>query len=389
MGGATLEVKATATGAAFFYGTLRHGPVLQALLGHVPPLRPAVLADHVVLRASEEALPILCPAPGATVEGLLAEGLRAEDEARLEFYAEAFFGVRVAMPVQAEGRTVTALVEVPGPRWKVAGWPWRLPEWQGDWGAIGVALTEDIMALYGQVPAAAIAARLAEMRVRAASRVRAAAEPAPATLRRDTDRAAVSVVARSQPYARFFAVEEYDLTYPRFDGGQSAQVNRAAFISGDAVTVLPYDPARDRVLLVEQFRAGPFARGDARPWLLEAVAGRIDPGETPEAAARREAEEEAGLTLGDLLPVGSYYPSPGAKSEYLYSFVALTDLPDGAAGVFGVEDEAEDIRGHLIGFETLMALVESGEVNNAPLILTALWLQRERPRLRGVPGRDV
>ena len=128
---------------------------------------------------------------------------------------------------------------------------------------------------------------------------------------------------------------------------------------------------------------GPLARGDHQMWSIEAIAGRIDPGETPQDAARREAEEEAGLTLGGLLEVAQYYPSPGAISEYLYSYVALTDLPEGSAGVFGLAEEAENIRGHLITFDRLMELVASGEVSNAPLILTALWLARERPQLRG------
>jgi nudix-type nucleoside diphosphatase (YffH/AdpP family) len=147
---------------------------------------------------------------------------------------------------------------------------------------------------------------------------------------------------------------------------------------------LPYDPVRDRVLLVEQFRAGPMARGDAQAWQLEPIAGRVDPSETPEMAARREAEEEAGLHLTRLEEVARYYPSPGAVSEFLYSYVAVTDLPDGVAGVFGLAEEAEDIRGHLITLDHLLALVATGEVQNAPLILTALWLQRERPRLRNL-----
>jgi ADP-ribose pyrophosphatase len=198
------------------------------------------------------------------------------------------------------------------------------------------------------------------------------------TLRRRTGPGDVQVLAKRRPYTGFFAVEEYDLRFRRFDGGMSDVVSRTAFVTGDAVTVLPYDAVRDRVLLIEQFRPAPFVRGDAECWSLEAIAGRVDAGETPEDAARREAVEEAGLALGDLLFVAGYYPSPGAVAEYLYSYVALTDLPDGIAGVFGLDGEAEDIRGHLVSFDALMGLVQSGEINNAPLVLTALWLARER-----------
>jgi nudix-type nucleoside diphosphatase (YffH/AdpP family) len=152
------------------------------------------------------------------------------------------------------------------------------------------------------------------------------------------------------------------------------------------VTVLPYDPVRDRVLVIEQFRSAPFARGDRFPWQLEAIAGRIDPDETPEAAARREALEETGLHLDDLRKVAEYYPSPGAVAEYLYSYVAICDLPDDVAGVFGVADEAEDILGHLISFDQLMGLVATGEASNGPMLLTALWLQRERAGLREAAG---
>lgn len=203
------------------------------------------------------------------------------------------------------------------------------------------------------------------------------------TLRRATTAGDVRVLARRRPYADYFAVEEFDLQHRRFDGSMSGVITRAVFVTGDAVTVLPYDPVRDRVLLIEQFRPVPVVRGDGEFWSLEAIAGRVDAGETPEAAARREAVEEAGLVLGDLIRVAGYYPSPGAVAEYLTSYVALTDLPDGCTGVFGLASEAENIRGHLVGFDALMGLVASGEINNAPLLLTVLWLQRERDRLRG------
>ena len=163
----------------------------------------------------------------------------------------------------------------------------------------------------------------------------------------------------------------------------SQPVTREAFVSGDASVVLPYDPVRDRVLLIEQFRFGPFARGDTQAWSVEAIAGRIDGGETPEIAARREAREEAGLELHRLIPGPSYYPSPASKTEYLYSFIGLADLPDGITGIHGVATEAEDIRSHLVSFDRLMDLVDSGEIDNAPLVLIALWLARQRDGLRG------
>ena len=98
-------------------------------------------------------------------------------------------------------------------------------------------------------------------------------------------------------------------------------LDRAVFTSGDAVTVLPFDPRAGTVLLIEQFRAGPYARRDPRPWCIEAVAGRCDRPEPPEATARREAREEAGLELGRLERIAGYYPSPGIAAEYITAFV--------------------------------------------------------------------
>ncbi|NTT86386.1 NUDIX domain-containing protein [Tabrizicola sp. SY72] len=349
--------------AVFLWGQLTDPDLRALVLGQEIAAEAAVLPDHA-LRTDAGAAHLLSE-PGAEAPGLLLRDLAEAALTRLEFYAAAL-GLAPAMAELRAGAPLQARLHLG-----------KAPPQ----GAEARATAGDIMALYGVKPAAAVAARLPQMQVRGAARVRAA-DAVPAGLRRPAAPGDVAPLARREPYAFFFAVEEHDLRFRRFDGSLSPQVTRAAFLSGDAVTVLPYDPTRDRVLLVEQFRAGPFARGDRQPWQLEAIAGRIDPGETPEDAARREAVEEAGLTLGALLPVAGYYPSPGICAEYLYSYVALCDLPDGAAGVFGVEGEAEDIRGHLIGFDDLMTLVATGEAGNAPLLLTALWLQRERPRLR-------
>ncbi len=250
----------------------------------------------------------------------------------------------------------------------------------GPGGPEAEALALVVMAGFGQRSAAEVRRRLPSLAVVAASRVRAAMGPA-AAMRLGSGE--VAVADARQAHAGFFGLEVLTLSHRRFDGTMSPDLQREVFVAGDAVTVLPYDPVRDRVLLVEQFRVGPLGRGDPMPWQLEAVAGRIDPGETPESAARREAVEEAGLVLGALEKVAEYYPTPGAVTEYLYSYVGLCDLPDGVAGVFGAEAEAEDILGHLLSFDALMTTVAQGAITNAPLLLTALWLQRERARLRG------
>ncbi len=333
-----------------------------------------VVPGLALVRADGGPWPEAVRAAGESLTGLRLTGLTGVEQARLDFFLAVLGQEGAVVPVgEDEVRTHLA---------SGAGVAWDLADWRARYAATFEVAARDIMALQGRADPVGIRTRLGSILVRASSAVRAA-RSAPTALRHRAGPNDMVVAETRQPYARFFAVEEYDVAWRRFDGRLSDTVTRAAFLSGDAVTVLPYDPGRDRVLVVEQFRAGPHARGDAQCWQIEAIAGRIDPGERAEAAARREAVEEAGLDLADLLEVARYYPSPGAVSEYLYSYVALTDLPDGSAGVFGVEGETEDIRGHLIGFDRLMDLVGSGEIENAPLILTALWLQRERARLRG------
>ena len=123
-----------------------------------------------------------------------------------------------------------------------------------------------------------------------------------------------------QPYSGFFAVEEHDVSFQKFDGTYSPVVTRAVFVSSDAAIVLPYDPVTDRVLLVEQFRAGPYIRGDRYPWCLEPIAGLIDAGETPAQAALREAKEEAGLDLKGLFDTCYAIQSLNDCNIFLFMF---------------------------------------------------------------------
>lgn len=274
-----------------------------------------------------------------------------------------FFGVQVCGP----------------PEGPLAGRDFDAPLDAG-WRAIWRDAAAEIMAAIGHQDSDTVQARLGMIWARAASRVRGQA-----TARRSLsglDRRHVRMHAVDRPYAKFFTVEDMTYSHDRFDGADSGPLERAVFVGADAVTVLPWDPRRDRVLVVEQMRAAPLARSDPQPWLIEPVAGRIDPGETPEDAARRETAEEAGVTVAALHRVAEYYPTTGAFSEYLFSYVGVADLPDAAAGLHGLATEAEDIRGHVMPRARLMELIADGQAPVGPLHLTALWLALNADRLR-------
>ena len=74
--------------------------------------------------------------------------------------------------------------------------------------------------------------------------------------------------AKRLVYRGFFSIEEHDLTYQKFNKEQSNVVTRSTLVSSDAVIILPYDPVNDRILLIEQFRAGPYVKGDQNPCCL-------------------------------------------------------------------------------------------------------------------------
>ncbi|PQO23698.1 tellurium resistance protein [Rhodobacteraceae bacterium WD3A24] len=369
----------------FLYGMFCHPPLLRVVLGRDASTTPARLPRHRVVRAPEGSCPLIVPAPAAQAEGLLIEA-SAEEAGRLDYLAGAFgLGPRTADVTDAAGAVRRARVHFPFATATAAaaqGPAFSLADWAARWGAATTRAAGEAMALHGRIDAGALARRWPMAMARAASALRAEAEDAPAGLRRSPAPGDIAVDSAAYPYAGFFAVEEAELRFRRFDGAMSAPVRRAGFVMSDAVTVLPYDPARDRVLVVEQFRAGPWMRGDPNPWTIEPVAGRIDPGEDAEQAARRETREEAGLELGRLEALPAHYPSPGAVTEFLYCYVGLADLPDEAAGIGGLDGEGEDIRGHLLDFAALMAAIEGGAVRNGPLILSALWLAGARERLR-------
>ena len=116
----------------------------------------------------------------------------------------------------------------------------------------------------------------------------------------------VEVLERETPFQGFFRVDTLTLRHKHYNGGWGEPVRRELFVRPPAAAVLPYDPVRGEILLVEQFRVGALEWRDT-PWCLELIAGIADKdGESAADLIRREAVEEAGLTLGAMESIAAY-----------------------------------------------------------------------------------
>ncbi|MBA85813.1 MAG: tellurium resistance protein [Rhodobacteraceae bacterium] len=369
----------------FLYGSLRHIPLLETVLGRrlKTDLLQAELPDHQAHWAADLGFPFLAPEAGQTCPGLLLR-VSAQDQARLAYYEGGFGYDLRPVTVRAEGAEeakTPALAWFTTPGRFASGGAFDLDTWVARRGAISLRTATELMSFYGLRPAEEAEKLRPMIEMRAASRLMGEAEPVPDAPGGLT-RADVVTVQAAQPYTDYFAVEQHVLRFRQFDGQMGPDVKLASFKATDAALVLPYDPVRDRVMMVEQFRMGPYVRGDRVPWQLEPIAGRVDAGETPEQTARREAHEEAGLELLDLRLIMRGYPSPGCMNEYYHIYLGLADLPDGIAGVGGLDSESENIRSHIFGFDQAMQMFERGELRVVPLVNALLWLARHREHLR-------
>ena len=190
----------------------------------------------------------------------------------------------------------------------------------------------------------------------------------------------VEIIARETLYSGFFSMDLYRFRHRLFNGEMSGEIKREIFERGHAAVLLPFDPVRDKVVLIEQVRIAAYDTS-ATPWLLEMVAGMIEEGESVEDVVRREALEEAGLVVGRTKPVLSYLASPGGTSERSSIMVGEVDATT-AEGIHGLADENEDIRVHVVSREQAYRWVEEGLIDNAASVIALQWLQLHYQTLR-------
>ena len=189
-----------------------------------------------------------------------------------------------------------------------------------------------------------------------------------------------SIINKKLVYNGFFKLTQFSLQHELFSGGQSTMLMRELIDRRHAVAVLPYDPVRDEVVLVEQFRIG-ACEDERGPWLMEIIAGYREPGETTEAVALREAEEEAGCVISELVPMYRYYSSPGGCNEQIRIYLGRTDSAH-VDGIHGLDDEGEDIKVHVVSSQQAFEWLDNGRIDSAAPIIAMQWFQRHREQIR-------
>ncbi len=191
------------------------------------------------------------------------------------------------------------------------------------------------------------------------------------------------VLSRETLWKGFCTLERVTFESRRRDGGTRVQTFEIEH-HGWAAAVLAYDPARREAVLVRQLRLPPALQGDD-PMSLEIVAGLLgDLSEPPEATARREALEEAGLALTRLEPIGTLRPSPGLVGEKVWLYLAEVDL--GIARVAdggGLDHEGEDIEVVVMPLAALAAHVDAGVGLDMKTAYAVQTLRVRRPDLFG------
>lgn len=366
----------------FVYGTLRDPQLMAAVAGRPVSGVPAMLDGYSVGQLAGDVVPCIKAEAGAQAEGVLYQDVDTWQQERLDLFEGAFGYALINVTVETTQGMHIAQMYFPPKDAHVEKGQWSLNDWKSSHLAPMLHVVDEVFSHDPYLDKFTLRRMWPMIEKRAWAKHRATHMSAPATLRHAPQDGDVDLHSFDQPSGRFFRFDAFEVDHLRFDGKRSGDLPREVFSGTDAAMILPYDPAKDRILLVEQLRLGPALRCDPNPWSLEPIAGMVDARETPQEAALREAMEEAGLTFSTSEFMMSFYPTPGNTTDFFTCFLGLCDLPETQSYQGGLASENEDLRLHTIGFDDAMALVSTGEICAGPLIAMLYWLDRERPRLR-------
>jgi nudix-type nucleoside diphosphatase (YffH/AdpP family) len=170
-------------------------------------------------------------------------------------------------------------------------------------------------------------------------------------------------------------LDRYTVRFARRDG-TTDMLEREVHDHGHGATVLPYDAARGTVLLVKQFRLPAYLTDGGDGFIIETCAGLLD-GDDPAVCAKREAEEEMGVSLVKLRHMITIYATPGCVTERIALFLAGYDHASRTGEGGGHAHEGEDIEVLEMPFADMRQMVKDGRIMDAKTVMLSLLLERE------------
>ena len=368
----------------FVFGTLRSDTLRKIVLGRdisSDDICEATIKDFQVYWAKEGPFPVMIPEPNSEAHGLVLKNLNEPDVERLNYYELGFDYVLATTSVETNTGQIGVSAYFCNRSDMATTKLWSFDDWLSDHSEIQYLAAREFLDFFGTKFGDTAKVMYHSILKRAEVFVSEGSTPSSAIEIGPDLNTNIQIKDLKREYLGFFALNQVDLKYPFFDNSTSGVKSRTILMGSEASLILPYDPILDKVLLVEQFRIGPFCRGDKAPWVYEPVAGMIEFGEKPEVAAKREVFEEAGIEVTKLVKINSGYPNPGEATTYFYNYIGIVDLSDYSPGIYGVRDEGEDIRTHVIDFQQVLNWSLSNKLRVLPLNTMVLWLALNKLKL--------
>ena len=186
------------------------------------------------------------------------------------------------------------------------------------------------------------------------------------------------IINKKNLYSGFFSMNKYEFVHQKHNGQWTEKIEREIFEGVHVSSLLPYDPIKKEIILIQQFRAGVLSRYDKK-YLYEIVAGIIDKGENPEETAKRETIEETGCQVKNTLPIYSYFPSPGSSESYYHIFLGEVDTFNGER-IRGVKNENEDILVKSFKIDEVRQMLKEKKITNGLTLIALQWFFLEHYR---------
>jgi ADP-ribose pyrophosphatase len=179
------------------------------------------------------------------------------------------------------------------------------------------------------------------------------------------------IINKKNLYSGFFSLNKYEFIHEKHNGEWTSTVEREVFSGAHVSSLLPYDPIKKEIILIQQFRAGALSRYDEN-YLLEIVAGIVDEGENPEQTAIRECFEETGCEVKKIHPIQSYFPAPGSSESFYHIYLGEVQAFDGER-IKGIEKENEDILVKSFKIDEVRQMLKEKKIMNGLTLVALQW----------------